>query len=365
MVILYKKWYKKEGLVCEKELRNVQNKEHFNWIDILKGLGIILVIMGHQRLSPELLNYIYLFHMPLFFFISGYLMNISKYNSIGHLIKKKSKTLLIPYITFSIISIICYSVIGQVDLDASATLQSFIEGKRNEIFYNVPLWFLIGLFVIEIMYYVLKKVIKNNGLLLLVIMIINFISVVILKVIEAPTWIWSIDTAMYYLLYYQLGNLYRIYSIKLADLKVVGKVAASLFVFICISLNLILLLSPDLIYFVYQYVNTERMFLFIWLIVCGTAGITTFVCLSKFIRNSKRLEYIGKNSLIIFTLHYPIGIWGLDMLKVQLQIDIIHSNILSLIELTIILLVLLPIVKIINTNFPILLGKGHFNLNRK
>lgn len=145
----------------------------------------------------------------------------------------------------------------------------------------------------------------------------------------------------------------------------VGKVAASLFVFICISLNLIVLLSPDLIYFVYQYVNTERMFLFIWLIVCGTAGITTFVCLSKFIRNSKRLEYIGKNSLIIFTLHYPIGIWGLDMLKVQLQIDIIHSNILSLIELTIILLVLLPIVKIINTNFPILLGKGHFNLNRK
>ena len=42
-------------------------------IDIAKGIGIILVVLGHANLNMVLTNIIYLFHMPLFIFISGYL----------------------------------------------------------------------------------------------------------------------------------------------------------------------------------------------------------------------------------------------------------------------------------------------------
>lgn len=343
----------------------MQNKEYFNWIDILKGLGIILVILGHLRVSHDLLNYIYLFHMPLFFFISGYLMDVEKYNSINQLVKKKTKSLLVPYITFSIISIICYSVFGEIDIDLSGTVLAFLEGKRNEIFYNVPLWFLLGLFVIEIMYFVFKKIIRNNIALLFLVILLNFVAVVVLKVIETPKWIWSIDTALYYLLYYQLGNLFKMYYSKINIKNTFNKMTIGIIVFLCVSFNLILLISPDQIQFVYNYVNVKREFLFIWLMFCGITGIVTYVSLSMFIKQLEPLEYLGRNSLIIFTLHYPIGIWAVDMLKVHLQFNIINSNVLSIVQLIFILLILKPIIKIINENFPILLGKGKFLSNKR
>lgn len=60
-------------------------KTRFTEIDILKGIGIIFVIMGHMG-SPEYLGnsivpYIYSFHMPLFFLCSGYLAYNKKEDS--------------------------------------------------------------------------------------------------------------------------------------------------------------------------------------------------------------------------------------------------------------------------------------------
>lgn len=45
--------------------------EFRNWIDIAKGIGIILVVIGHTIGSQRVNDIIYTFHMPLFF-ILGY-----------------------------------------------------------------------------------------------------------------------------------------------------------------------------------------------------------------------------------------------------------------------------------------------------
>lgn len=50
--------------------------DHEYW-DIVKGVGIILVVVGH--LYWDFTRFIYLFHLPLFFFVSGYLYNEEKY----------------------------------------------------------------------------------------------------------------------------------------------------------------------------------------------------------------------------------------------------------------------------------------------
>ena len=44
------------------------------WIDCLKALGIYLVILGHTLKDSYLSVWIYSFHMPLFFILSGYLI---------------------------------------------------------------------------------------------------------------------------------------------------------------------------------------------------------------------------------------------------------------------------------------------------
>lgn len=49
-------------------------------LDILKGIGIILVVVGHMIGNQLYIRpWIYAFHMPLFFMVSGYCFNIAKH----------------------------------------------------------------------------------------------------------------------------------------------------------------------------------------------------------------------------------------------------------------------------------------------
>lgn len=44
-------------------------------LDIAKAICIILMVIGHSGCPDYLGRFIYMFHMPCFFFISGYLLN--------------------------------------------------------------------------------------------------------------------------------------------------------------------------------------------------------------------------------------------------------------------------------------------------
>lgn len=76
-------------------------KERNVTIDIMKGIGIILMVVGHSGCPSFLRNFIYTFHMPLFFMISGYLITESKLNVI-----KKNKNFILAIF---ILEFICIS----------------------------------------------------------------------------------------------------------------------------------------------------------------------------------------------------------------------------------------------------------------
>ena len=67
------------------------------WIDVLKGLGILLVVAGHV-FEDEPRRYIFMFHMPLFFLVSGYLFRPDADEKSFFL--KKARHLLLPYAAF-------------------------------------------------------------------------------------------------------------------------------------------------------------------------------------------------------------------------------------------------------------------------
>lgn len=88
------------------------------YIDIMKGIGIFLVVYAHMIIAYTerygritfLVKYVYAFHMQLFFFITGYCLSIKyQYNQKGE-IKNLGKRLLIPYFLWSGI----YLFLGQV-----------------------------------------------------------------------------------------------------------------------------------------------------------------------------------------------------------------------------------------------------------
>lgn len=75
-------------------------KVRLEYIDILKGIGIVLVVLGHITKDRELFQFIYAFHMPLFFIVSGYFLHEKK-----NFIISQAKSLLIPYFVFGILSL--------------------------------------------------------------------------------------------------------------------------------------------------------------------------------------------------------------------------------------------------------------------
>jgi fucose 4-O-acetylase-like acetyltransferase len=74
--------------------------KRIEWVDIYKGLAIILVLMGHAD-SP-LNKYIYLFHMAAFFFISGCTTSLDKLSFIDYAVMR-FKRLIIPFLSINIL----------------------------------------------------------------------------------------------------------------------------------------------------------------------------------------------------------------------------------------------------------------------
>ena len=75
--------------------------KRIEYIDIAKGLGIILVVIGHcidGKTFPG--TWISSFHMPLFFILSGMCFNASRYTSLIPFFYKRFKTLFLPLLFF-------------------------------------------------------------------------------------------------------------------------------------------------------------------------------------------------------------------------------------------------------------------------
>lgn len=70
------------------------------WMDVAKGLAIILMVIGHTPIPEMLSRFIYSFHMPLFFIASGWMTNWKKY-TIKLFFIKKIKSLIFPFLIYS------------------------------------------------------------------------------------------------------------------------------------------------------------------------------------------------------------------------------------------------------------------------
>ncbi len=75
-------------------------KSRIAWIDIAKGVGIILVVVGHALVSGRVYSAIYLFHMPLFFILAGV---VFRPDNVKATFWKRLRSLMIPYASFLLI----------------------------------------------------------------------------------------------------------------------------------------------------------------------------------------------------------------------------------------------------------------------
>lgn len=68
--------------------------KRIDYIDTAKGIATILVILGHLSVTPKIIvNSLYTFHIPLFFLLSGFVLNLDKFSSYKLFILDKTKKL--------------------------------------------------------------------------------------------------------------------------------------------------------------------------------------------------------------------------------------------------------------------------------
>jgi polysaccharide biosynthesis protein PslL len=118
-------------------------------IDVARGIGILLVVLGHNTVFREssrgLYEAIYLFHMPLFFFVSGVTFRLT---SPGEALRKRARALLVPYFMMGAIAVLLAAQSGDLDRVLSE-LRGVLYGTGHTIRF-VPLWFLPCLFLVSI-----------------------------------------------------------------------------------------------------------------------------------------------------------------------------------------------------------------------
>ena len=92
------------------------NNQRILWLDIAKATAIILMVLGHTSIPSYLSHFIWAFHMPLFFIASGWTTNWDKYSIIKFSITK-AKTLLVPFVVYSVVVLTIQVVMGWNDVD--------------------------------------------------------------------------------------------------------------------------------------------------------------------------------------------------------------------------------------------------------
>lgn len=135
--------------------------KRLGYLDMAKGIGIILVVAGHSGLiSENALTWLASFHMPLFFIISGMLLYHKKEEEKAYWesLKKKARGILIPYFYFSVIYIII-DIVYVIRHPEMFTWDIVVEASIQAVsFYGISvLWFLPSLFAGEAAFLILRK----------------------------------------------------------------------------------------------------------------------------------------------------------------------------------------------------------------
>ncbi|MEN6567282.1 MAG: acyltransferase family protein [Veillonellales bacterium] len=337
------------------EMIPISLNDRVEWVDTAKGIGIILVVLGHIWLMREGYNYIYSFHMPLFFFLSGYIVNFAKYDGLRQFIVVKLNGLVIPYFWFSFFTYLYWVLVerkfsGNEVSPAAAFINIFISpGADQYLPHNPALWFLTCLFIVAIAFYGMASKLKlpHIGILLLLSSAAGYAATLYLP----SSFPWSIDVAPTAIVFYGMG-----FIIKKMKVTFIKSSRRRLWVLCCcVPAGFII---SQLNGSVVMADNVYGNYLYFYL--GASLGITNVVIIAMLFRKNRALSYLGQNSLIILALHFPIKravasltSKVLDMPLVQMK----ESFLISGIDTVITILFLLPFIYLIRRQLSFMLGR--------
>lgn len=151
-------------------------KRKIDWLTVLQGFSMLLVVIGHISLTnvprdpstpiaTGIETTIYTFHMPLFIFISGWLFFftcIGKEKTYKDVLVSKLKRLAVPFLTFTLVTTLLKMAFPQLMhrvVDVEEIINTFVLFSSNPL---GEMWFLVVLFELMLLYPVYKFVLNSK-----------------------------------------------------------------------------------------------------------------------------------------------------------------------------------------------------------
>ena len=327
-------------------------KERDPVFDVMKGIGIVFVVLGHIAKNYvgifPLQAFIYSFHMPLFFFVSGML-----YHKKEHFLKNISIKIGVPYICFALLSFVYWFLIesryrSASSVDVLAQLINIVwpMNMLGAYEFNIVLWFLPALFFVQIFFLLISKICRGRKKIL----IAFFLLIVCYDAKFYDLFIpFYIPQALCAIPFFALGNAFWNCQYTM-PVKYERLVLGVSFVVL-----LSLLFSPRYDMMHGSYHNHYALFA-----IGGGLGSLAIYFISKFIGKNKLLEWLGINSLTIMLIHEPVK---RICLKIYSQItstplENVRTSVIHVVACCILTLCCVtPLVLAINKYVPFILGK--------
>ena len=190
-------------------------KNRDNTFDVMKGIGILAMVIGHCPIPLFFEKFIFVWHVPMFFMISGYFF---KKESEKVYLKKNVRHLILPYIVTSLVLIV-FSLVKQLVIGKGDTMTMVIATLVGNGTVNNPtlsrysvgaIWFLLALFWCRLLFYFLQTRISSRVIMGITLVTLATISTYVGTSIYLPT---DILQGISALLFFYLGYTVRIYKL--------------------------------------------------------------------------------------------------------------------------------------------------------
>lgn len=183
-------------------------------IDMLKGFGILLMLIGHVQFGADINHYIYSFHMPLFFWTSGFLFKYRNRDIFSYF-KKSGRALILPYFVYGGIFTVLFSVY-QHEINLSDVCIKFLYPNHYPFDWCGAIWFLPAMFFVKLLYFVVNKYLKRKQCWFVAIIAIVIGILCSSFQIHIPL---AIDSALFGFGFYCLGVFSKEIMMKKLDIK--------------------------------------------------------------------------------------------------------------------------------------------------
>ncbi|PEU35504.1 acyltransferase family protein [Bacillus toyonensis] len=284
------------------------------WIDIAKGLGVIGVVLGHSG-NEIAHHYLFWFHMPLFFVLSGYTFKaLNEREEFLPWLKRRAKQLLIPYLSFSIIITLLKS--GIEVYQGNFNIMSILDNGFRIIYGGQLLtglfgvfWFITCLFLTQVVFALILikfKKVKHQLIIIGIAYLLAHIEAKLLDIHNVPV-PWNADVVLIAIVYYAFGFYYRDF--------IANTIKRKLSAIILLSISCLFIIGEYSGFFTYSLDLKIHLYNNLILDLIIPISFTLTVCVISYwiskLSIFKMFSTLGMMSLPIMYLHIPLNVLAL------------------------------------------------------